>query len=356
MRRKIAYSSTILIVVLALIEVTARLLGPGFMPPDRSRDVAHGEAMPNEPNLVGDDLTGWRALSGPQSDFGVPEPTHVNSRGLRSPEIPIEKGPNERRVLLLGDSTVYGVLVSDEDSFAGQLENRLQSIDPNINVLNGGCPGYSSWQALQALRHRLIDYEPDIVVIGTLWSDAQGASVPDSARFGDGSRGIMTYSAAWVFTRSWLRRSQWEGGTPEQVEFRFEPTQMPGAPPPTSPSGVVESMPIAPTHRVPLNQYEQNLNDLIDTIERSGAEAILLALPSSRDVELGRVGDFRDAYRATMSEVAEDRGVEYLFSPTNFFGGRVNNLFHDDVHPTANGHAILGSFIGESLIEWANSG
>ena len=356
MRRKIAYSSAVLIVVLTLIEVTARILGPGFMPPDRSRDVAHGEAMPNEPNLVGDDLTGWRALSGAQSDFGVPEPTHVNSRGLRAPEIPIEKGANERRVLLLGDSTVYGVLVSDEDSFAGQLESRLQSVDPNITVLNGGCPGYSSWQALQALRHRFMDYQPDIVIIGTLWSDAQGASVPDSARFGDGSRGIMTYSAAWVFTRSWLRRSKWEEGTPEQVEFRFEPNQMQGAPPPMAPVSTAESMPIAPTHRVPLAQYQQNLNDLIDTIEESGARAMLLALPSSRDVALGRVGDFRDAYRATMREVSEDRGVDFLFSPPIFFGGRVNSLFHDDVHPTATGHARLGSFIADTLIDWANRG
>lgn len=356
MRRKIAYSLAILIVVLTFIEMTARLLGPGFMPPDRSRDVAHGEALPNEPNLVGDNLTGWRALSGTQSDFGVPEPTHVNQRGLRSPEIPLEKGANERRILLLGDSTVYGVLVSDDDSFAGQLESRLQSIDPNIRVLNGGCPGYSSWQALQALKYRLMDYQPDVVIVGTLWSDAQGASVPDSARFGDGTRDIMTYSAAWVLARARLRRSQWEEGALEQVEFRFEPNQLSNAPPPNGPSGVPGAMPIAPTHRVPLTQYEQNLNALIDLIEENGAKAVFLVLPSSRDVSLGRIGDFRDAYRAVMQEVSEARDVDYIFSPPLFFGGRVNSLFYDDVHPTAAGHQILGSLIAESLNDWANRG
>tara|TARA_B110000037_G_scaffold84667_1_gene100479 strand:- start:335 stop:1315 length:981 start_codon:yes stop_codon:yes gene_type:complete len=324
------------------------------MPPDRSRDVAHGQSLPNEPNLVGDDVTGWRALSGTQSDFGVPEPTHVNERGLRSPEIPLEKAANERRVLILGDSTVYGVLVSDEDSFAGQLETQLQSIDPGIQVLNAGCPGYSSWQALQALKHRLMDYQPDLVIIGTLWSDAQGASVPDNARFGEGTRDLMTYSEAWVFTRSWLRRIKWEEGAPEQVEFRFEPNQMQGGPPPNSQAGIPENMPIAPTHRVPLAQYEQNLNALIDLIEENEAIAVLLALPSSRDVSMGRVGDFRDAYRATMQGVSEVRGVDYIFSPSIFYGGRVNSLFHDDVHPTAAGHAMLGSLIATSLNHWAN--
>jgi len=354
MRRKIVYSTVVLVLALAMIEVTARVVGPGFMPPDHSRDVDHGEALPNEPNLVGDDLTGWRALSGSQSDFGVPQPTYVNSRGLRAPEIDINKGVNERRVLLLGDSTVYGVLVSDEESFGGQLEDRLQAIDRDIHVLNGGCPGYSSWQAIQALKHRLLDYKPDLVIIGTLWSDAQGASTPDNARFGEGSREIMSYSAAWVFTRSWLRRNKWEDGTPENVEFRFETQGMGDAPPP--PIEGSGNMPIAPTHRVPLAQYEDNLNTLIDLVESSGAKAVLLALPSSRDVSLGRVGDFRDAYRETMQSVSEERGVDYIFSPTVFFDGRVNSLFHDDVHPTASGHEILGAFIAEALSEWANRG
>ena len=133
-----------------LLEGAARTWGPQLLPPDNSKDVAPGESLPGEPNMIGDALVGWRVKEGDNRQFGVPEMTHVNSRGLRNPEISLE--PNEEhRILIVGDSSIYGVRVRDTENISGQLERLISKKDDKWRVLNGGCPGYSSWQAIRIL-------------------------------------------------------------------------------------------------------------------------------------------------------------------------------------------------------------
>ena len=110
--------------------------------------------------------------------------THINSRGLRNSEISIVPN-NVKRVLIVGDSSIYGVRVRDRENISGQLQRILQKEDSSWEVLNGGCPGYSSWQVKHLLEHRLLDYQPEWLIIGTLWSDTQGADAPDATRYGE---------------------------------------------------------------------------------------------------------------------------------------------------------------------------
>ena len=224
MKKRVAFALAALVLVAGLLEVCARVFGPGLMPANPTlHDNRH---MPT------DSLVGWRAQPGVQQDFGVPAPTYVNAHGIRGPEIVGPKEPEEMRILLLGDSTVYGVRVSDDETFSGKLESLLQSQQIAAHVLNAGCPGYSSWQALQILKGRLLDLQPDIVVIATLWSDAQGADSPDATRYGaESSRSLLTHSAFYVWAREHIRKRKWQSKESERIEFRFGPS-MPGAPPP----------------------------------------------------------------------------------------------------------------------------
>ena len=73
--------------------------------PDNSKDVAPGESLPGEPNLIGDALIGWRVKED-NRQFGVPDMTHVNSRGLRNAEISLEP-KDDHRILIVGDSSIY---------------------------------------------------------------------------------------------------------------------------------------------------------------------------------------------------------------------------------------------------------
>jgi lysophospholipase L1-like esterase len=272
----------------------------------------------------------------------------VNSRGLRHSEIPLEKTPGKKRILLLGDSSVYGVRVTDEQTFGGLLEKRLHSAHRNVEVLNAGCPGFSSWQALQALDDRLLAYSPDLVVIATLWSDAQGSAEPDAARFGTGAgRSWLSHSAFYVWLQAKIRRARWNAEGPERIEFQLDP--VPGAPPfGNGPSGPNK---LAPTHRVPIDDYKANLKEMASRVRAQGGDVAFLVLPCFRDLILGRVGDFRDAYREAMVQVAEELNAPLIYSPEVFVEGDVNALFFDDVHPTAKGHARIASLMEKSLLE-----
>ena len=344
MRKRLLFGLATLFVFLSALEGGARIFGPGIMPADPGMETGNG--------LPADSLTGWRVVPGTQQDFGVPEPTHINQHGLRAPEFPLEKTANEQRILLLGDSTVYGVLVRDEDSFGGLLEQLLKPTNPAIRVMNAGCPGYSSWQALQLFRERLLPLKPDVVVIATIWSDAQGSEAPDSSRYGQGEgRSLLSHSAFYVWLQAKMRRAKWHDAKAESIEFRFQPNATNSNAPPPPPGGPMEMGPakLAPTHRVPLGQYRENLKEIARLAVEAGAQPVFLILPCFRDPELGKVGDFRDAYREAMREVADSLDAPLVDSSTAFFGGSVNALFYDDVHPTPKGHALIAQELFTSL-------
>lgn len=343
MAKRLAFSLLILLAFLGVAEGLARALGPGLMPADTQRVAADGEPVPGQGNMLGDALTGWKAVAGTQRAFGVPEPTHVNADGLRTPASTTQaKAAGVRRVLTLGDSSVYGVMVRDADTIAGQLEQALQAMDPGIEVLNGGCPGYSSWQAAQALEHRFAAYEPDLVIVGTLWSDTQGADEPDSTRHGGRLAPLSSRSAAFVWLRETLRARTW--GT-------TEPEPPPGGGPEPVAWGL--DMPLAPTNRVPLSEYADNLRRLASLARDLGGQVAYLMLPCIRDLDGAGVGDFRDAYREVMREVAAEQGAVLIDTPPAVVGQPQARLFLDEVHPTPAGNRLIAGVAASALADWA---
>ncbi len=343
MMRRVLFSLAVLMTALVLSEAVARAAGRSLLPRSRSLEAFPGEADPNEPNMVGDIVTGWRARVGGQRSFGIPGGTFVNSRGLRGGELPIPKPAGIRRVLLVGDSTVFGVLVADGDTFAYRVQVALQQIDPNITVLNAGTPGWSSWQARRALDDRLLDYEPDLLVIATLWSDAQRTSRSDADRF-PATLPVLDQSRAFLILREWVREVRY-GGAMERVWVGLQPPRESPAP---------SSRPPEPAEiRVPLPDYEANLAAMARMVADRGGSAAYLVLPCVRDPAAGIVGDFRDDYRAAMRRAAASSGAPIADTPAAFVGTDPGQMFLDDVHPTVAGHAKVAEVLARTLEPWA---
>lgn len=90
-------------------------------------------------------------------------PVMTNSAGLRGErEYDTAKPKSVTRLLVLGDSFVFGFGVNEEDTFARRLENR----DTLLEVLNFGVPGYGIDQILLQYRSFAQKYETDLVLIG----------------------------------------------------------------------------------------------------------------------------------------------------------------------------------------------
>lgn len=94
----------------------------------------------------------------------------VNSLSLRT-EREIPKQSKAYRILLIGDSQVFG-LVSEKETLSKQLELFLAHDTPvPIEVLNGGVPGYGTIEGYWKLSRLLDEIDVDMVIASTYLSN-----------------------------------------------------------------------------------------------------------------------------------------------------------------------------------------
>lgn len=106
----------------------------------------------------------------------------INAQGLRGPAI-AAKQPGELRVLSLGESTTFGVSVSDDDTYSARLGRFLRErFAPRVvTVINAGVPAYSSFQSLTFLEQRGFGLEPDLVLFYHEVNDYLPTSLRDTS-------------------------------------------------------------------------------------------------------------------------------------------------------------------------------
>lgn len=115
---------------------------------------------------------GWQMV--PSLDhYTYQHRVHVNALGLRGPEVE-PKVAGERRVLVLGDSLVYGQGVGDAETLPAALERTLRELDPvnRWSVVNAGHRSYDTPQELGLLEELGARIAPDVVVLCWYWNDA----------------------------------------------------------------------------------------------------------------------------------------------------------------------------------------
>ncbi len=104
-----------------------------------------------------DNLLFWRMNPGSSG---------VNGQGFREArDIPAAKPAGTFRVVCIGDSVPFGYGLPAEKAYPRLLEEMLRSrTAKNVEVINAGVVGYTSWQALRYLERDLIKYAPDLVI------------------------------------------------------------------------------------------------------------------------------------------------------------------------------------------------
>jgi len=142
---------------LLLLEIAFRVLGP-IVPGNYETGVwAEGHPVVGHYHVPG--ATAWIK----ESEFT----THVrfNRFGLRGPEIPTEKSPAIRRVLLLGDSFLEAKQVSEADALPNRLDIWLKDRQaPAAELLNAGTFDWSQVHEHLYLRHAGPILRPDLVL------------------------------------------------------------------------------------------------------------------------------------------------------------------------------------------------
>jgi lysophospholipase L1-like esterase len=111
-----------------------------------------------DPVLGWKNIPNWQAMTNGRK-------LSINSRGLRGHEYPYEKPPGVRRILVLGDSYIWGYGVADHEVLTEVLEERLRKASGPYEVLNAGVSGWGNDQEYLFLKDEGFKYAPDVVVL-----------------------------------------------------------------------------------------------------------------------------------------------------------------------------------------------
>jgi lysophospholipase L1-like esterase len=297
------------------------------------------------PYLPGNPFLLWEMVPGERVEVGAN--VYVNRLGFRGTDTTVAKPPGTRRIVIVGDSSVYGHGVSNEQTFSHLLDADLPA---DIEVINLGAPGYSSAQTLNLLALRGWALKPDLLVIGNLWSDNNFDSFIDKYLLSD--RTAFEHSIAApisrVFQRSRLYRwLDWH----LRLAPRAKEVQKVGWMLGRAPSGV--------HRRVAINDYADNLQSMVDSATSQGADVAFLALANT--VDLGAETDGAIAwplYREVMADTASRNGAPYIDVLPQFQGSDVEwrTLFLDEMHPSTRGHKLIAELLAEKLDPWVTTG
>lgn len=102
----------------------------------------------------------------------------INSQGLRDREIALAKPAGTKRILMLGDSIIFGWGVGQDETLPVQLERDLAGTtgDP-VEVINAGVGNYNTAMEVAYFLAHGIAYTPDIVILNYFINDAEPTPV-----------------------------------------------------------------------------------------------------------------------------------------------------------------------------------
>ncbi|MBM83860.1 MAG: hypothetical protein CMJ78_25170 [Planctomycetaceae bacterium] len=226
-KRKIVYSSLVVIIFIAIPELFLRI-------------TEKPNATSSEPNVgtrqfvswlsnlsvglsgkeqlyVEDESLIWRLRAGVKIDsFNFHHAPNgeeqaiqitVNDQGYRG-----AKGSQKRdvlRVLCMGDSNFFGYPLDDKAVFPQALQRELEQQYPDreIEVINGGCPGYTIVQGLAWFESTFEQYEFDFLLLSYLNNDAWRQPYSDRQLMQQGIRedGAFLKAASQLAVVRWLR-------------------------------------------------------------------------------------------------------------------------------------------------------
>ena len=204
----------------------------------------------------------------------------INSDGFRGEEIVKPKPDDICRIICLGDSCTYGLLIkNDKDVYPKVLEailNEKGIIKKKVEVINAGVSGYSSYQGLQLLKGPIIDLQPDIITIQYGLNDFIWANKYSDKEMRMGSettRRLSNFLEKFAITRAI-----------KLVICRFQDTNY------YVTSNSLQNL----KRRVSLEEFKKNLEEIVDIAKKNNIQPFLIniAIRPKLPVVLNPVPEF----------------------------------------------------------------
>lgn len=131
-----------------------------------------------------------------------PDHPEHNKLGYRGPEIDLPKPDDVFRIVALGGSTTYSTGTTPEKSYPALLQQILREDYgySQVEVINGGMSGYSSWENLINYAFRVHELDPDMIIIYAAVNDvvAREQGSPDCYQGYNALRGLNIGRGLWI--------------------------------------------------------------------------------------------------------------------------------------------------------------
>ena len=309
--KRIAFSLVPVCALLVIGELVARLLATGPTGTDRfgqiENIIVYLGNKPGESIFEPDADCFWRLkpnVTLPTDRGAAWGGMMSNSHGHRSREVSLAEAQQRTRVLCFGDSSTFAFGVGFDDAWPNQLQVLLdEKLPDNVEVLNAGIPGQTTYQGRQRLDRELTKWRPHLAIItfgnndGWRWDNrADKDHVPQNDR--SDSLAILNHSRAWRCLTSLRQQFAQERSARDQLQWAeqatwnyFDPNNK-------------------WTPRVSLDDFADNLRAMIAKCQQHDCQPVLVVWPDQRQL-LGHP-TWRPPYQEAMRNVAAQAGVECL--------------------------------------------
>jgi lysophospholipase L1-like esterase len=271
---------------------------------------------------------------------------HINTLGLRGPEIERTPPEGRTRILALGDSMTFGYYLEEDETWPMQFEARLRAAGRDVEVVNAGVGGWSIESETRFLEERALALEPDHVVLAFCNNDiidlTQGAVY-------DGQKASVTRGR--VFKRVLYTSALYELYLRIQVAWKHWRTRADG-----DYGHSLHGSGVAPEDADELwKRYAEWLDRMHGVLRERGIPLTIVYVPDAFDLVRGLPGEGRSRAlvesEARLRAVAESRGIAFVSPLADFERRPVTELYHlpIDGHLSREGAARLANAVARQF-------
>ena len=264
----------------------------------------------------------------------------VDQNGFRQDVFP--KDTNTSFTLLaLGESTTFGWMVHDNETYPYFLEKAMQQTKLGLSVVNGGVPSYSSAQVLAYLNEILDKHiiKPDLILINIFWNDIWYSTVENW------HKDLLIYQSP----PSWLSFLNQHSQFFKLMLSRFA-------------DNVDNHEKIDIFNLKALNYYKENIQKMITRCKEAHIPLILIEPPFDADhmpeeglnefhIRYTKVFFIQTArqYLKALHEVADINHIPVFSQELGIQNLHQKSLFLDALHPTVVGNKLMAKDISDKL-------
>lgn len=279
----------------------------------------------------------------------------INSLGFRGPEFDPKNKQGKIRIFCLGPSTTFGGGSSDSQTWPARLQFYLNKAGGRgFEVINSGFPGYYSLNYYNLVRHELIKYSPDILIMEIGTNDlGRSMQQKDIGKWGIKLHGLLYYrSMLYTLLTEKISSLIQKSPIPMQIYTLNADTAWKDY--------LTKIIAICRENKIKVILLRQMLNAAPEVFLKDDAsfEEISRLQKSSIDAFSKAYSSPQVIYRynnitAVFKEAAGECDVPLLDFRKEFLKEITLNkkqVFSDDVHLTPEGNNILGELLSQKII------